>query len=138
MTEETNAPKKPGRPPAIKPKPVEETPPVEKVNTGDTERPLVDAMPKDVEIGNSGKKCPDHPKARAVLYGMCVACYDKLSKMEKRKLYLTARLHGSNTHNYPNVMLKTWRRELVLIGAGLWKKPIKAKSKTMLAEEIMG
>lgn len=133
-TEKTviEAPKNAGRPPAIKPKPVE------KVNTDDTESPLVDAKPEVVGTDDSGKMCPDHPKAKAKLYGMCTVCFEKLPKSEKRGLYLKARLTGSNAHNYPAEMMRTWRRELVLIGAGLWKRPLKTKTKTKLAEEIMG
>ena len=128
----TETTKKAGRPPAIKPKPVE------KVNTGNEEKPLVDAKTEDVEKVGSGKKCPNHPEARAVLYGLCSTCYAKLPKSEKRRLYLTARIYGSNAHNYPREMMRTWKRELVLIGAGLWKRPLKTKTKTKLAEEIMG
>jgi hypothetical protein len=127
--------KKPGRPPAIKPKLVVETPkPVEKVNTGYTEKPLVDAKQPEAEV--SGKKCPNHPEARAVLYGMCTVCYDKLPKAEKRGHYLKARLYGSNTHNYPLELRRVWRREVALIEAGLWKRPLKTKAKTSLEEAL--
>jgi hypothetical protein len=131
MTEDaTNTkPGKPGRSPAIKPKPVET------VNTGNEEKPLVDAKTEDV-VG--AKYCPDHPKARAVLYGMCVACYGKLSKAKKRGLYLNARLHGSNTHSYPLEHRRVWKREVALIEAGLWKRPLKTKSKTSLDEALSG
>jgi hypothetical protein len=139
MTERVKAPNKPGRPPAIKPKLVVETPPavetplvvetppVEKVNTGHEEKPLVDAKQPVNVVG--AKYCPDHPKSKAKLYGMCVACYDKLKASEKRGLYLTARLHGCNAHSYPFEMRKTWKRELDLIEAGLWKRPLKTKRK---------
>jgi hypothetical protein len=134
MTEEATKTenKKAGRPPAIKPKPVE------KVNTGNEEKPLVDAKPKDVETGSVDNACPDHPKAKAKLYGMCTVCYDKLSKAKKRGLYLKARLHGSNTHNYPLEHRKVWRRELSLIEAGLWKRPLKTRAKTSLDEALSG
>jgi len=126
------APKKPGRPPVIKPKPVE------KVNTGDTEAPLVDTKPVVTESVDSGKTCPDHPEAKAVSYGMCAACYKKLSKDKKRKLYLNARLHGRNAHSYPIELRRAWKREVALIDAGLWKRPLKANAKTKLAEALMG
>ena len=120
--------KKPGRPPAIKPKPVE------KANTGDEEKPLVDAKQTATKIVDNA--CPNHPEAKAVLYGMCTACYDKLSKAEKRGLYLKARLSGSNTHNYPLELRRVWRREVALIDAGLWKRPLKTKAKTSLDEAL--
>jgi len=120
--------KKPGRPPAIKPKPVE------KVNTGYEEKPLVDAKQTATKIVDNA--CPNHPEAKAVLYGMCTACYDKLSKAEKRGLYLKARLSGSNTHNYPLELRRVWRREVALIDAGLWKRPLKTKAKTSLDEAL--
>ena len=130
MTEE--ATKKAGRPPAIKPKPVE-TPPVETVNTGHEEKPLVDDKPKPEQAKKGDKKCPDHPKAKAVLYGMCTACYNKLTKAKKRGLYLKARLTGNNTHSYPIEMRRAWKKELAMIEAGTWLRPIKIKRKTNLA-----
>lgn len=138
VTTPETKPKKAGRPPAIKPKPVETPKPVEKVNTGNEEKPLVDAKTEDVETGSVDNSCPDHPEARAVLYGMCTACYDKLSKAKKRGLYLKARLTGSNTHNYPLELRRVWRREVALIDAGLWKRPLKTKAKTSMDEALAG
>jgi len=132
MADEVTTKKKPGRPPAIKPKPVE------KVNTGFEEKPLVDAKPEDVETTICGKTCPDHPKSKAVAYGMCTVCFNKLSKAQKRGLYLKARLSGSNAHNYPLELRRVWRREVALIDAGLWKRPLKTKAKTSMDEALAG
>ena len=123
-------PRKPGRPLVIKTKPVVTESPVETVNTGVKEGPLVDNKPEKVSKGVS-RKCKNHPKAEVAAYGLCLACFKKLAKVEKRKLYLTARLHGSNTHNYPIELRRAWRREMVLIDAGLWKRPLKTKAKIM-------
>ena len=137
--------KKPGRPPAIKPPPVEplnvvnDGKPVEKVNTGHEEKPLVDAKPKQADATADlavTRPCPDHPKAEAVAYGMCTVCFNKLSKAKKRGFYLKARLTGSNTHNYPLELRRVWRREVALIEAGLWKRPLKTKAKTSLDEAL--
>ncbi|GAF77930.1 unnamed protein product [marine sediment metagenome] len=124
----------------VKPK-LAETPvetPVEKVNTGFEEKPLVDTKTEDAETCGVENACPDHPEAKAVLYGMCTTCYDKLPKAKKRGLYLKARLSGSNTHNYPLELRRVWRREVALIEAGLWKRPLKTKTKTRLDEALLG
>jgi hypothetical protein len=138
MAEEVKAPKKPGRSPVIKPKLAVETPPVETVNTGNEEKPLVDAKQPVTETGNVDNACPDHPRARAAVYGMCVVCYDKLKAPEKRGFYLKARLSGSNAHNYPLELRRVWRREVALIEAGLWKRPLKTKAKTSMDEALAG
>ena len=117
-----------------KPTPV----PEEKINTDVKDDPLVDTKSEKAPKGDVIRTCPNHPKVEATTYGMCSKCYNKLGKAEKRKLYLNARLHGSNTHNYPMELRKVWRRELDLIGAGLWKKPLKTKAKTKLTEALMG
>jgi len=128
--------RKPGRPAAIKINPVVE-PPVEKVNTGIKDTPLVDEKPEQEAKDAPIRTCPNHPNAKATTYGLCIKCFNKLSKMEKRKLYLNARLHGSNTHNYPMELRRAWRREVSLIEAGLWKRPMKTKAKTKLSEVLM-
>jgi len=140
--------RKPGRPPVIKTPPAKpEVPPVapfvpdvpvEKVNTGIKDGPLVDIKPEEASKGVAIRTCPNHPESEATTYGMCTKCYDKLTKAKKRKLYLSARLHGSNAHNYPIELRRVWRREVALIDAGLWKKPLKIKAKTKLAEALMG
>ena len=127
-------------PPIVKPVITAETPAailqaVEQVNAGVSDAPLVDLTPV---AKTAVVMCPNHPKTQAIVYGMCVACYDKLPKVQKRRLYLDARLHGPNTHNYPSEFLAVWKREIVLIDAGLWKGPLKTKAKSKLAEEIMG
>jgi len=143
MSEEIK--KKPGRPPIIKIKPattkdetVEEVQTKEKVNTGVSDSPLVDYK-TEVPEGSATRKCRNHPEAKAVVYGMCLECFNKLTKVEKRKLFLKARLKGVNTHNYPKEMVRTWKRELVMIEAKLpWKGPLKIKKKAGLAEELIG
>ncbi len=128
---ETN--KKPGRPPAVKPKPVEpavETPPVK-------ETPPVEPAVKEKSAAVDNA-CPNHPKVKATTYGLCVRCYDKLSKAEKRGLFLKARLTGGNAHSYPLELRRVWRREVALIEAGLWKRPLKTKAKTSLDEALSG
>lgn len=82
--------------------------------------------------------CPNHPDREAVLYGVCMECYEKLPKIKKRELYLKARLAGVNAHNYPAAAVKAWRQELVFIASGIWQGPMKIKSKNKLVGEIIG
>jgi hypothetical protein len=102
----------------------------EKVTQDDPEKPLVDL-----------KAAPEKPAkapAEPTTYGMKTAEYEKLSKAQKRRLFLAARLEGPNTHNYPGIMLATWRREIMLIDAGLWQRPLKTNSKSKTIQEIVG
>lgn len=80
--------------------------------------------------------CQKHPDAEAVYYGHCPVCFDKLPKMEKRRLYLKARITGVNAHEYPLDLRRAWNQELILIQAGVWKKPLKASSKSKLVGQV--
>jgi hypothetical protein len=93
---------------------------IERVLTADKQDVI--APPASV---NKGTKCSGCQKGIATLYGRCENCFDKLKPVEKRKLLLLARVTGPNTHAYPADALKTWRTELQLIAAGLWKHPLK-------------
>lgn len=98
-------------------------PALETVLTADPQKPI--APPKKAE---AGKPCPDCKKGVVTVYGKCIACFDKLPKVEKRKLYLLAKVSGVNAHEYPPEHMKTWKTELQLIAAGLWKGPLKVKA----------
>jgi hypothetical protein len=134
----TVIPAKPGRPSAaaIAAKVAATKLSVEKVNAGVTDDPLVDV--KGTTEATPVQMCVNHPAVPAATYGYCPACYDKLPKMEKRRLYLDARLHGPNTHNYPGAALAVWRREMERILNGTWKRPERMISKSKLAQEIIG
>lgn len=110
----------PGMPPAPTP---DTDPEIERVLTANTQQPI--ATPKTDKAGKPCQKCK---KGVVQVYGMCIACYDKLPKVEKKKLYLLAKTTGVNTHEYPPEHLKAWRTELQLIAAGVWKGPLKIKA----------
>lgn len=70
-------------------------------------------------------KCQKCNKGAVQVYGMCIACYDKLKPVEKRKLLLMARVTGVNAHEYAADAIATWKLELELIASGHWKGPLK-------------
>jgi hypothetical protein len=59
-------------------------------------------------------------------------------RMKARKALLEARVNSSHTLDAPPETMRAWRRELQIIAMGLWKGPIKIKSKSKLAAEIIG
>lgn len=103
-----------------------------------TEPPINDDPKESPAPVNAEKVCKNHPKKPEHAYGLCSACIQKLSPIDRRRLYLEARINGANAHNYPGPALKAWREELVLIQAGLWKAPMKMRTKNKLAGEILG
>lgn len=119
--------------PPVKPN----TPPVIPVSSDAIETP---ALGKDAEVeriiqadpqlpiappaASKAPKCPCG-KGDVQVYGKCIACYDKLKPVEKRKLLLMARVTGVNAHEYIADAIKTWKLELELINSGHWKGPLK-------------
>lgn len=121
--------------PAIKPNTPPVTPDLAALGGDETLAPTKDA---DVErIIQADPQLPIAPPATTkaakckcgkepvVVYGMGIACYDKLKPVEKRKLLLMARVTGVNAHEYISDAVKTWKLELELINSGHWKGPLK-------------
>jgi hypothetical protein len=82
-------------------------------------------LPIDPPAVTKAVKCPKCKSGTVAVYGQCIACYDKLKPVEKRKLLLMARVTGVNAHEYAADAMKTWKLELELINSGHWKGPLK-------------
>jgi len=62
------------------------------------------------------------------------------NNMEVRRSLLEARLQciARGRTDYPPETIRAWKRELVLMDRGLWRGPVKIKSRNKLVEEIIG